>query len=878
MVYKLDFMNLDSASVFNVSLKNEAGDVCVFASLVPGRGFMYADRIEQIGIGDWHEFAIIINSKTMVVDYYFDGVKTAQTRLTNDMISGAPFSAFRIHATVYTLAGKSAETSDPVEFFIDNVCVYEGDKLTDKLPEAKKVIRMSSNSIFPDENYEKSMLNGCFAVHTRSGIAYDGNGEKFYLENKPFIQNGVYMVYAQELDRCFSVKSSLSGYVSLYDYANAVHKKIIDVPSDVNSGLWIMSDNGFSIPSDRDVVQKLNDFVYNLRPDSDYILNLYRDSEYYGQHPRIHAGIEDFEEIIIKSKTDDTIAYWVNMIIAKADNLIGRQPVKYELRDGVRLLSVSCEVLENMYTLGMAYRLTGDKKYADQAWVDLYAVCNDFPDWHPIHDIDLGEMSAAVAIGYDWMYDAFTRQQRQIIQRGIYRNSLYDGIMGFQYTTSPMGGYALLPDNHNVVSNGGMTMLALAFMDTYPKECAYIVSNAVRAVDNMLYKFAPDGAWYEGPHYWEYTMQYTAKMISSLESTLGTSLGLDTCEGLDTSAEYMIYMQSSQGIYNYGDGIQLSVYPPELIWLSEKYDNGISGNLLKMIDRKFPNAEDYALALLWYEEGDEAESYSLELDKLYSGENTLVMRKSWTDKDSSFVGIHGGYSNISHSQLDGGSFIFDHSNVRWAMDLGMNNYNVSGYWDVEGDDAKRWEYFRSRAESHNTLVVNPGSQSDHYTDSYAEVRLISSSENGAFATVDMSELLHNVSAAKRGFAYVDNRNSLVIRDEINLSKYTDVYWFMITEADVVCDSTGATLTQDGKKLRLDFVSSSNATISCETAKPLPTSPDPVGNSTETAKRIAIHFKTRGIADLTVKLTPLDVDGTDITIYDIDIDKWSQIIS
>ena len=42
----------------------------------------------------------------------------------------------------------------------------------------------------------------------------------------------------------------------------------------------------------------------------------------------------------------------------------------------------------------------------DRAWIDLEAVCDVFPDWHPIHDIDLGEMAAAVAIGYDWMYES----------------------------------------------------------------------------------------------------------------------------------------------------------------------------------------------------------------------------------------------------------------------------------------------------------------------------------------------------------------------------------------------------------------------------------------------------------------------------------------
>ena len=68
------------------------------------------------------------------------------------------------------------------------------------------------------------------------------------------------------------------------------------------------------------------------------------------------------------------------------------------------------DMVEQMSMLGMAYQLTGDKKYADRAWLDLESVCT-FPDWHPEHHIDVGGLAVGVAIGYDWMYDAFSDEQ-----------------------------------------------------------------------------------------------------------------------------------------------------------------------------------------------------------------------------------------------------------------------------------------------------------------------------------------------------------------------------------------------------------------------------------------------------------------------------------
>ncbi|MGV8090878.1 MAG: hypothetical protein AB2L24_03280 [Mangrovibacterium sp.] len=58
-------------------------------------------------------------------------------------------------------------------------------------------------------------------------------------------------------------------------------------------------------------------------------------------------------------------------------------------------LEASREQIYRMITLGMAYRLSGDKRFARKGETELVNVCN-YPSWDPPHFLDVAEMSTAV--------------------------------------------------------------------------------------------------------------------------------------------------------------------------------------------------------------------------------------------------------------------------------------------------------------------------------------------------------------------------------------------------------------------------------------------------------------------------------------------------
>ncbi len=126
-------------------------------------------------------------------------------------------------------------------------------------------------------------------------------------------------------------------------------------------------------------------------------------------HPRLIS--EERIERIRQAIQEDRVAQKIwREVLTFPDQTLSVEPSVYELRDGRRLLYVSREALDRIRALALVYMITGDKLYVERAWAELEAVAN-FRHWHPAHFLDLAEMTHAVAIGYDWLYDQWTPEQ-----------------------------------------------------------------------------------------------------------------------------------------------------------------------------------------------------------------------------------------------------------------------------------------------------------------------------------------------------------------------------------------------------------------------------------------------------------------------------------
>jgi len=890
VVYDFDLKILEpDTTSFSVQLKDSNSQYTKICGISAGGTITMGSVSKKLTAKKWYKIAAVYNYFDRVRDYYIDGELVAENQPIEEVFGdGSIAGTYRFYC-----ANATDVDANHASFYIDNTRVYESAEPKEELGTVQRKITVDPKaSIFESDALRDEMLKGFTAVHTRSGIVYQ-NGVKTVLKTAPEGLNGDCFVVADELLSVLglgnmnipdSVQKDINGvkYVNVKAFFETVMGKKVYTDSTTKcSGMLIAGDNMFTPPIDTKQLQELNNYLFYIRPSAADVKETYASSPVKGTHPRIFATKADFERIKQETLTNSYKKNWVASTIASADYLVetNTTPLVYEFRDNVRLLYVSRDCLNHMYVLGMAYQLTGDQKYADRAWIDLQAVCG-FNDWHPVHDLDTAEMCAAVAIGYDWMYDAFTEEQRAYIENGVYQNGFYVCTPAYQTKTGIIGSSALQKTNHNNVLNGGFSMAALAFMDVYPEICETVVSGAVRAVDIIMPRYAPEGAWFEGPGYWEYATRYTVMMLASLDTVLGTDFGLSKSEGFNQTAEFRLKFQSDVGSLQYSDGSTGSTYSAPMFWLGNKFDNeGITQALLKLGLGKY-DPEHSVLALLWYDTGIDASEVNLPLDYMNSTDGA-TFRSGWETKGNVFAGIHVGNNVfddegniIYHSHLDMGDFTYDYGGKRWAYITTSCPYDLPetiGY----SENGKRWSLYNARAEGHNCLVINPGSGPDQKVRSKSKFTRFETKERGGIAVADLSDVYsENASGVRRGFFFTDNRTSIVVRDEISLNESSEVYWFMQTQAEVEIKDNSAILTQGGISVKLDYVTNAaSSEISVGPSKPLPTSPVVKGDTQGGCNRIAIKLNGSGNMNITVKLTPLAYNGSDVSDYDMNIDEW-----
>jgi len=311
-------------------------------------------------------------------------------------------------------------------------------------------------------------------------------------------------------------------------------------------------------------------------------------------HPRLL--LDDAALAALKVRTRDDPAFERMWAQVQDQALTYQQApaLKHELK-GPRLLAVSRDCLDRVYALAFAWRWTRDEAYAGAAIANLKTVCA-FPDWNPSHFLDVAEMTHAVAIGYDWLYDAMDEPTRTEIRAGLIRHGLEAGVAAYAGDAWWVGSEF----NWNQVCNSGLLIGALAVAETHPDYARSFVPKAVTSLPIALASYGPEGVWSEGPAYWHYATRYTAYGIAALRSALGTDFGLGETPGLRETAWFPLLTTGPTGLLlNFADCSQNSLRKPmpALFWLAKTYDLPAVASLEHAMLEMEP-AE--ALHLIWY--------------------------------------------------------------------------------------------------------------------------------------------------------------------------------------------------------------------------------------------------------------------------------------
>jgi hypothetical protein len=134
-------------------------------------------------------------------------------------------------------------------------------------------------------------------------------------------------------------------------------------------------------------------------------------------HPRLLATQRDLDAVRTAVTRDPLKQEIAGDIIRRADALQEIPPIE-RIVVGRRLLYTSRQCLKRVLTLAMAYHLTGNARHVARCQEEMLAAAR-FEDWHPTHFLDVAEMTFALAIGYDWLFNELDEPARREIRRAI---------------------------------------------------------------------------------------------------------------------------------------------------------------------------------------------------------------------------------------------------------------------------------------------------------------------------------------------------------------------------------------------------------------------------------------------------------------------------
>jgi hypothetical protein len=520
--------------------------------------------------------------------------------------------------------------------------------------------------------------------------------------------------------------------------------------------------------------------------------------------------------------TEPALAAYHEALLAAAHAELPKPVARYE-KTGRRLLGVSRAVVQRVLLLSYAWRTTGDEQFARRAETEMLAVAA-FPDWNPSHFLDVGEATAGLALGYDWVFDALTPAARRTIRQAIVEKGLQPGAK----VTDRADGWTTAENNWNQVCFGGLTLGALAVAEDEPTLADTVLNAARQGIHHGLTPYAPDGVYPEGPSYWAYGTSYQVLMLAALESALGTDWDLAASSGFMASAGGYLQTTGPSGRhFNFSDGGEGASFEPAVFWFAKKLRD--PGLLLferraltssKKISAAVRSNRFAPLAALWWP-APNPDTAAPALPQQWTGQGPnpiAVFRSSWTDPNSLYLALKGGAAEINHGHMDAGSFVLEAQGVRWAIDLGMQDYESLeskgiDLWNRK-QTSQRWTVYRLNNFSHNTLTL--GSQL-HRVAGHATLHGFSTDAPDK-AVVDLTPVFAEQASRVQRTFHVQSNSQVVIADELRgLAPGTMVRWQMATRAQITGRGTTAVLQQNGKTLTVTADAPAGASFKVEPA-------------------------------------------------------------
>lgn len=548
-------------------------------------------------------------------------------------------------------------------------------------------------------------------------------------------------------------------------------------------------------------------------------------------HPRLIAPKYMWDCLLSKIQNDAYLTLWNYTIFQNASAFLDADPVSYDIDGGLKLsgiLDVARMVQQRIKAWAYTWRMTHDKKWSKRAMKELRVAAGNSSDhpfgepetrWNPDHFLDTAEMMAAYAFAYDWMYDAWSDEERAEIIDWIVTYGLSPGMKLYQTNQAWWSQEKNGNGNWNCVSNGGLVFAALAIQGDAQGDAADVVKQVFqKALPNMkkncmrgVYK---DGTWSETPNYWYFGTNAQARVLSALETATGSDQDMmKENSNWYKTGDFHMYVTGNAGMFAYGDNgpNKFATTANQMFLYAQKSKNP----RYALFQRDRADAAGDPLSMFWYDPTTKGGFWNgLALDQWFDNPqgNWVSMRSSWTDMTGNYVAMKASNATLhqTHGDLDAGDFVIDSLGTRWAGEYGSDNYLSKDYFASEDDDAARWTYFRKATQGQNTLVIG---QQNQKSSCQPKNRFESSGVkqddkldytpgkgDNAFFITDLSSCYSAATnQVRRGIRFLNGRRQILVQDEIK-KQSNGTQWRVHTNATVSLSDDQRTATMKIKEV------------------------------------------------------------------------------
>ncbi|MHC4510766.1 MAG: heparinase II/III domain-containing protein, partial [Planctomycetota bacterium] len=432
--------------------------------------------------------------------------------------------------------------------------------------------------------------------------------------------------------------------------------------------------------------------------------------------PRLFFTAEKLERLRRRIAEDETFRDAWNKLLARADRQLDDKLVSREYAEGGsgqhgNYGRPSGQISSMGATLALAYRMTGERRYAEKLrdalvhYGGLSRWAGDAhrePPWHS--ELNTARFCYGYAVGYDSIYDCLSQEERKTIAAAMVRLGILPTLDDWILSEKRI--HALDSMGHNwwsvCVSMAGLAALSLEGDEPQAESWVRHVSEGLaewfcyqgNVLQNKTANFDRNGAFYESVNYADYALSEYLLFRLAFCNVFGESSAPEIAL-LEQAGDFFIHAcyPASDSVMsaNFGDGSLRSsgartlrlllangYDAPEYHWYLSRTDAGLSDPVGLVYCELRPGTglpDDMARSMLYPDIG------------------WALLRSSWQN-DATMLAVKSGFA-WNHAHPDAGSFILFHGGKPLIIDSGNCSYRRREYTS----------YYR-QSKAHNVILVD----------------------------------------------------------------------------------------------------------------------------------------------------------------------------